>query len=257
MSAKRMLFLLPLFALASVGPLPADEKKTEKKDTARVTVALPLGVAPAATTKVVIRGLKLDAATEVRFTDASVTAKILNKGKASVPDKQEPAKLGDTQVELEVTVPVGVSGDRLPFLIVTPAGETAEHALLLETSLSVIPEKEPNNGFRQAQPIQLPQVVEGVIAQPQDVDVFRFEGKAGQQIVCEVLAARHGSSLDSVLTLYDAQARQLARNDDFDGSSDSRLEFTLPRDGTYYLSLLDAHDTGGVTHVYRLVTRLK
>jgi hypothetical protein len=156
-----------------------------------------------------------------------------------------------------VVVPAGVSGDTLPFLLVTQGGETAEHSLLLETSLPVIAEKEPNNGFRQAQPIQFPQVVEGAIAQPQDVDVFRFEGKAGQQIICEVLAARFGSALDSVLTLYDGQARQLASNDDAEGSSDSRLEVTLPRDGTYYLTLLDAHDTGGVTHVYRLVTRLK
>jgi hypothetical protein len=60
-----------------------------------------------------------------------------------------------------------------------------------------------------------------------------------------------------VLTLYDAQGRQLACNDDAGGSSDSRLECTLPRDGPYFLTLLDAHDTGGPTHVYRLVTRLK
>jgi hypothetical protein len=30
---------------------------------------------------------------------------------------------------------------------------------------------------------------------------------------------------------------------------------TLPKTGTYYLSLLDAHDQGGPEHVYRLVVR--
>src|SRR5437899_753655 len=97
---RRMHSLFILFALLSVSPLVADDKKPDKKDTPRVVVALPLGVAVGTTTKVVIRGLKLDAASEVRFTDASVTAKILTKGKANVPDKQDPAKLGDTQVEV-------------------------------------------------------------------------------------------------------------------------------------------------------------
>ena len=55
--------------------------------------------------------------------------------------------------------------------------------------------------------------------------------RAGQRLVCEVLAARHGSALDSLLTLYDADGRQVATNDDTAGSTDSRLEVTLPRDG--------------------------
>ena len=36
---------------------------------------------------------------------------------------------------------------------------------------------------------------------------------------------------------------------------DSRLEVTLPRDGPYYVSVIDAHDQGGPAHVYRLIVR--
>src|SRR5439155_9242842 len=100
-----------------------------------------------------------------------------------------------------------------------------------------------------------PQVVDGMVSRPKDVDVFRFDGRAGRRLVFEVLAARHGSALDSILTLYDAAGREVASNDDTPGSVGSRLEVTVPRDGVYYLSLIDAHDQGGPAHVYRLVAR--
>ena len=59
---------------------------------------------------------------------------------------------------------------------------------------------------------------------PQDVDVFRFEGRAGQRVVAEVLAARLGSPVDSFLTVYDAQGRVLAANDDHGGSMLRRMQ---------------------------------
>jgi hypothetical protein len=251
--------VLPLCSLGLCGFLlqAADEKKPDKKDTPRVIVAAPLGVIPGVATRVTVRGVKIDTATAVRFADSKVTARLLGKGKAPLGKDQDPAKFGDTQVEVEVTLPSGSGPDAGSFVVVTPAGESEAHQLLVETALPVVAEKEPNNGFAQAQPIAVPQVVDGRIQQPQDVDVFRFEGKAGQGVVLEVLAARHGSALDSILTLYDAEGRELASNDDADGSADSRLEVTLPRDGTYYVSLLDAHDQGGPDHVYRLVVRLR
>jgi hypothetical protein len=256
--AKWWFFVMPLCSLCLCGEVffaHGEDKKPDPKEGPKVLLAAPLGVAPGATTKVTVRGLKLDGATEVKFTDGGVTAKVVGKGKATVPNMQEPAKVGDTQVEVEITVAREFKEAKAEFVVVTPAGETKPHALLVETVLPVAAEKEPNNGFRQAQALPLPGAVDGAIAGPQDVDVYRVEGKAGQKLVAEVLAARHGSALDSFLTLYDADARQLAANDDADGT-DSRIEFTLPKDGIYYLSLLDAHDQGGPAHVYRLVVRV-
>ena len=69
-----------------------------------------------------------------------------------------------------------------------------------------------------------------------------------------LLAARYGSGLDALLTLYDANGQQVASKDQGD-ATDLRLELKLPRDGVYYLSLIDAHDTGGPAHVYRLVVQ--
>jgi hypothetical protein len=240
-----------------------DKKKVEKQVEPRVTMVIPLGAAPGKTTKLTIRGLKLDTATEIRFTGPKakakipeVKAKIVSKGKAAVPDKN-PEKVGDTQLVAEVSLPAGQPGEPLTFVVVTPSGETKPHPILVETSLPVVAEKEPNDGFRQAQAIPVPGVVDGVIERPRDVDVFRIEGRAGQRLQLEVLAARYGSALDSILTVYDAAGREVASNDDIKDSVDSRVEVTLPRDGIYYACIIDAHDQGGPEHVYRLVVRVR
>lgn len=243
-----------LAALLILTTLSAQGKKPAIKDGPRITMVIPLGVSPGTPTKITIRGLKLAQATALRCSDPKATVKILSKGPAPVPDKN-PAKVGDTQIVAQVTLPSGNPAGPVTLVVVTPGGETAPHRLLVETALPVVAEKEPNDGFRQAQKIQVPQVIDGLIDPPKDVDVFRFEGKAGQKVACEVVAARHGSALDSILTLYDAGGQQLASNDDGEGSRDSRLEITLPHAGTYYLAVMDAHDQGGPEHVYRLVVR--
>jgi hypothetical protein len=121
-------------------------------------------------------------------------------------------------------------------------------------------EQEPNDQPESAQRVTLPVIVNGRIGQPGDRDVFRFEGRAGEEIAAEVSARRLNSPLDSVLKLTDAAGRQLAFNDDCEdkGSgllthhADSYLRATLPADGTYYLHLGDAQQKGGAEHAYRL-----
>ena len=169
---------------------------------------------------------------------------------------QDAAKVGDTQLEVKVTLPADFAGKEAAFTVVTPVGESAPHKLLVDKTPTIV-EKEPNNGFKQAQVVKFPQVIDGAIGQNQDVDVFRFDGQAGQQVVIEVFAARFGSALDSFLTLYNADGQILASNDDMEGTPDSRLEVALPKAGSYYVSVLDAHDSGGPAHVYRLVIRAK
>jgi len=229
------------------------QARPPKKDGPKVLMSVPLGVPPGATTTVTLRGLKLDTATTIRFQDLKATAKILSKGKSAVPDKIPADKAGDTQLVVEVTLRGGMSSGTLPLFVITPSGETSGSLLINDGP--VIAEKEPNDGFRQAQPLPVPATVEGAISRPQDVDVFRIEGQAGQRLVIEVLAARHGSLLDSFLYLYDADGQEIAANDDHGGSTDSWLEVTLPKQGAYYISLLDAHDSGSAAHVYRLLVR--
>ena len=94
-----------------------------------------------------------------------------------------------------------------------------------------------------------------VVGKDKDADVYRFEGKKGDKVTVEVQAARWGSPLDALVTVYDADRRTLGAADDAKGSPDPALTVTLPRDGAYFVTLIDAHDSGGPGSGYRLVIR--
>jgi hypothetical protein len=134
-------------------------------------------------------------------------------------------------------------------------GQAKSPPLAVLDGSEVIDEKEPNNGFREAQDVEFGKVIRGAIQSPGDVDVYRFTGRAGQKVRIEVLAARAGSLLDSTLCLYDAVGHLVSTNDDSDLGSDSRLAVTLDSDGVYYISIADANDTGSLVHGYQLTVK--
>ena len=121
-------------------------------------------------------------------------------------------------------------------------------------------EQEPNNDPARAQPVTLPVMVNGRIQQAGDGDIFRFEGRAGQEVVAEVYARRLDSPLDSLLRLTDATGQVVAWNDDHERKemglmthhADSYLSVRLPRDGTYLVQVADTQRQGGEEYGYRL-----
>jgi len=127
-------------------------------------------------------------------------------------------------------------------------------------------ETEPNDDPHHAQRIDLPAVVNGRIVRSGDVDVYQFEGHAGDEVVAETLARRLCSPLDSLLRITDASGDVLEWNDDhmetegylhpdmgcLTHHADSYLRARLPGDGTYYVQIADAQDHGGHDYGYRL-----
>jgi len=236
----------------------AEEKKEEKKkEPPKTLMVVPLAIETGASTTIKVRGLRLDTASAVKFIDAKspIDAKIKSKGKVEVPKPLEAPKAGDTQVEIELKLPQDLPTGPLQFVITTPDGESPPYTLTVIEKGNLVEEKEPNGSLRKPQDIELGKTIRGQIAEPMDVDVFRFAAKSGQTIVAEVKAARLGSALDSTLTLYDETGRILASNDDEDASVDSILRFRVPKDGRFLLTLIDANDRGGPAHPYLLLIR--
>ena len=171
---------------------------------------------------------------------------------------------------------IALKGWNLPVAKLTESGQTKGRAVYpisvrkgewlsnpVPFSMDTLPEvmeKEPNNAIKKAQKIKVPMIVNGRIDRPDDLDVFRFDGHAGEEIVAEVFARRLDSPLDSNLKLTDAAGKVLAANDDFDDKSaglithqaDSRIQFKLPASGAYYLHLGDSQHKGGAEYAYRL-----
>jgi hypothetical protein len=141
------------------------------------------------------------------------------------------------------------------------SGELQSNSVpFLVSDLPDCPEQEPNNSTATAQKITLPIMIDGRIDEPGDLDVFSFQGRAGEAVVAEVWARRLGSPLDSFLKLTDAAGKVLAFNDDAEDlgeglmthHADSLIQTTLPADGTYYLTIGDAQRHGSPAHAYRL-----
>ena len=243
-----------LVTIASIAALSASHAAAAD-DAPVVKLASPLGVAKGTTTKVVLRGLKLDNAETVECSDGKSTAKIISQGNAPVPNQQNAQKIGDRQVEIELTIPDDAPAGELGLVVVTPAGKSEPYPLLVGGEFPLVAEQEGNDGFRQAQAIQLPQIVEGSIHGERNVDCYVIDGQAGQSLTMEVVAERRGSGLDALLSLYNERAQWLANCDDLPDSRDARLEFTFPAAGKYFIVVQDAHDLGGPAHPYRLIVR--
>ncbi len=249
MSCTSSLLSLVLLLCAS-----QDDKKTPPDPKPRIAMSLPLAVTPA-TTKIVLRGLNLDQATEVKTAEPveGATVAVKSKAKASIPKETDPAVYGDTQVELTVKIPAGL--EKLALIVVNAAGQTSPYEIPIFSADRLIAEKEPNGGFAQSMPVDAGKVVQGEIGQALDVDVFKVQGKAGEAWIFEVEAHRRGSVLDPMLYVHDAGGHLLAARDDGDSSRDPVVRLKLKADGPVYVTVMDAHNQGGATHPYLLYLR--
>ncbi|MCA9174498.1 MAG: PPC domain-containing protein [Planctomycetales bacterium] len=171
-------------------------------------------------------------------------------GKASEPT--EVTFIGDPTGEHKQTIQVPAEADD-DFAVhaenpqgVSPTGNPFRvfpHGNVLEV--------EPNNGFGDATPAELPLAFNGVIQADGDVDCFKFAAKKGQVFEVECYGRRIRSPLDPVLNLYTADGRSIAGNDDSRGP-DSYLRFTAPADGEYIARVTDHLSRGGPEFVYRI-----
>jgi hypothetical protein len=87
-----------------------------------------------------------------------------------------------------------------------------------------------------------PLEVFGSICPAGDEDKYAIELKKDEQIEARVNASAFGSPLDPWIMIRNAEDKELARNDDAEGSRDARLEWKAPADGQYFVVV------GSVTH---------
>ncbi len=113
---------------------------------------------------------------------------------------------------------------------------------------------EQDNKAESAQAVELPVVLNGRIEKPGETDAWSFSVKKGEEWTFEVKASRLGSPLDSVLTLLDADGKQIAQADDQPkGQTDALLKIKIPAGGEYVLKINDRFASrGGSRFAYRI-----
>lgn len=124
------------------------------------------------------------------------------------------------------------------------------------TDFGFLTELEPNENAKHAsQPTtpSLPIAFHGCIQQENDQDWYRFHAKKDQKMIIQVYARKLGSPLDSEIQIHDAEGKYINGNDDQTANSpDSRLEYTIPKDGDYWLLIRDQLRQGSPHHHYRI-----
>ena len=234
------------------GPAFADEKPMAAPPAIKMTV--PSAIAPVTTKSLIIRGLQMDQITAITCTEnaQAVSFSIIKKEKSAPPDKVEANDVGDTQAEVSLSMPPDFTGDSLTIMVSSEHGTSEHFRIPVISGGLLVAESEPNDALRKAQPILLGTTIQGLISQPKDVDVYEFQGTVGQILLAEVTADRIGSPCDSQLTLFDSAGQILKIADDSPETSDAILKFTLPRDGTYRIVMLEATDRGSSICTYLL-----
>ena len=133
------------------------------------------------------------------------------------------------------TVVVQVFGFKYPAdsSIQLTGGEGAVYQLHLAAS-SEIPE-----AFAGVRPVEtsevfgLPLKVRGALASSASEGRYRFRATKDETIECRVDAANLGAGWDARLRIEDSAGKELAQNDDGEGTSDPRLDWKAPADGEY------------------------
>ncbi|MDP4289972.1 MAG: PPC domain-containing protein, partial [Bacteroidota bacterium] len=113
-------------------------------------------------------------------------------------------------------------------------------------------------------PMYLPlgSTVNGRIASPGQEDWYAVDGKAGTNMVIQIMAHRLGSLLDADLTLYNENNKVLAQVDDFPDKSegmetfhaDPQLVYRVVKNGKIFIRVRDVLGKGGTAYGYRLFT---
>ncbi len=104
------------------------------------------------------------------------------------------------------------------------------------------------------QSVILPITANGRIFPREDVDIWSFEAKAGETIICDAAAKRFGSPLLAVLAVHGPEGNKV-RTQKIVRGGDPIHWFKAPKTGRYQVHLRDAKFWGLQNHIYRLTLK--
>jgi hypothetical protein len=217
----------------------------------------PAGMERGTTANFKLEGRGLMAARAVLFDAPGFTAKILNV--AAIHEEIKAARAG---VDLEAAVPLGVKSEARVELTVSKDVEPGFHWFRIQTpngtsnmlplDVGSLKEVQQQRNSSDPQQVELPATIVGAVSTVGEVNGYSFEGKAGQEMVFQVVASRLDSQLESLLVLRDSSGGEIARAGEYLREPDAILVAKLPMEGKYTISISDREEKGGWNYFYRL-----
>jgi hypothetical protein len=225
----------------------------------------PVGVARGTTVEITVEGLNLAKASAIYFSEPGVTGRILRvKELPDLPDIRlgsngtaSTVDVGPLPPRNQVTMEVEVSPDAevgpVSFRLLTPLGTSPEGRFLIEPYYGEAPDKEPNDTPETAFETFLPAILSGTISRPGDIDYFKIQVKAGQQLSFLNGAMLIGSALQPVVTILDSDLNQVAQFGQNGGTEQVMFAQRFAKAGTYYVRIEDYQRSGRAGNFYRII----
>ncbi len=235
---------IALLALGEALPHAARGQNTSLP-AARLFAIFPAGGKQGSTFDVTVVGADLDDAKSLHFAEPGITGEP-KMGEPGLGQTGPQPLAGQFTVTIKPDVKPGIYEAR----VVGKYGISNPRAFVVGTQPEIT-EVEPNNAQKSATEVPLGTIVNGRSDAAADLDMFKFSAKAGQRVIVDVWAFRIDSRMDATLVLYDAAGTELARNRDTN-RRDALLDFTVPKDGDYFVELHDFLYGGSNEHFYRL-----
>src|SRR5882724_434515 len=181
----------------------------------------PLGVARGATVEMTVEGLNLARSSMVYFSEPGIKARIVRvKELPDLPDIRlgsngtpSTVDVGPLPPRNQVTLELDISPDAaigpVKFRLQTPLGTSPEGAFLIEPYYGESPDKEPNDTPEEAFECFLPTILAGAISKPGDVDFYKLNVKAGEELVFSNGATALASTLSPVVAILSEDQKVL------------------------------------------------
>jgi hypothetical protein len=261
----RMSWLLNSIALAIPSLIAADQPTGSRITPPTLNSVSPVGVARGTTVEITTEGLNLAKASAIYFSEQGVTGRIVRvKELPDLPDVRlgsngtlSTVDLGPLPPRNQVTVEVDVSPDAeigpVSFRLQTPLGTSPEGKFLIEPYYGEAPDKEPNDTPENAFETFLPAILAGTISRPGDIDYYKIQVKAGQELSFLNGAMLIGSQLQPVVTIFDSDLNLVSQFGQNGGSEQVMFAHKFDKAGSYFVRIEDYQRSGRAANFYRII----
>jgi len=259
---KRTTILLLLFA-AMMAAQKSDHPTGSRITPPTVRDVTPLGVSRGTTVEMTVEGFNLAKATGIYFSQPGIKGRIVRI--KELPDLAD-VRLGSNgtpstidlgplpprnQVTLELDVAPDAEIGMATFRLLTPLGTSPEGRVLIEPYYGESADKEPNDTPEGAFEAYLPSIFAGAISKPGDIDHYKIQAKAGEEIVFQNAAMQIGSTLQPVVAILSEDGAVLKEYGRDDPESAQTFSHRFDKAGVYYVRIGDYQLSGRGSNFYR------
>jgi hypothetical protein len=135
-----------------------------------------------------------------------------------------------------------------------PSGDVSLAKVKLETAvpLSDVGEEVEREPHDPGQAVAVPGAITGLIARPNEEDRYTFTAARQRTYAIELSSLSRNSALIGWLKVEDAAGKEVARTEGAATSSDPKLLWKAPADGSFRVAIGDVTHRGSPDHFYRL-----